>query len=241
MKFISPSQIMQMAIAQAIRSKFEISLNPEAININVCYPQYDAHYTSTIALAIANRLGLDAYQIAEAIAQTCSQNPEICLRWQVKAFGKGWLNILLSEKYIAESLLALDVWQPQTYAIDKLRTQSPEAIAQYAYARCCALIRLAHAYPDILGCNSKISGGLEPVEISLLLQQMAIAEHLCSTPIISNKLSRSLAAAFLQFYDRCRIFGVSPDLVYQRLLLIKITQKLLLAIAPPDANYLTYL
>jgi arginyl-tRNA synthetase len=45
----------------------------------------------------------------------------------------------------------------------------------------------------------------------------------------------------LNFYDRCRIFGVDRDAVQRRLLLISITQKMLLAIAPPEINYAMYL
>ena len=88
---------------------------------------------------------------------------------------------------------------------------------------------------------------LEPVEISLLMRSLAIADYLADengSPLNrqkKQKLSRSLAEAFLHFYDRCRIFGVDRDAVQRRLLLISITQKMLLAIAPPEINYAMYL
>ena len=87
---------------------------------------------------------------------------------------------------------------------------------------------------------------LEPAEIGLLMQNLAIAAYLESENSTSSnksrtKLSRSLAESFLQFYDHCRIFGVNREVALRRLLLIRITQKLLLAIAPPEINYAMYL
>jgi arginyl-tRNA synthetase len=99
MKFISPSQTIQIAIALAIDSEFKLLLDPREIALEICYPRYEAHYTSAIALSLANRLQRNPVQIADAIAQTCSQNPEISAQLQIRAFGKGWLNIVFSEKY----------------------------------------------------------------------------------------------------------------------------------------------
>jgi len=75
------------------------------------------------------------------------------------------------------------------------------------------------------------------------MQNFAIADYLESLDSHKSriKLSRSIAEAFLQFYDRCRIFGVPQEIVVKRLLLIRVTQKLLIAIAPPDVNYAMYL
>ena len=268
MNFISPSRMIQIAIAEAISSTFAISLSPDEISLNICYPKYDAHYTSAIALAIANRLNLSPIQIASAIAKPCSQNPEISSQWQIQAIDKGWLNVFLSEQYLVESLLSLEnlpiegikyfegFWQKQDISIDSAN-KSLDPIIQYAYARCCALIRLAHynkpkffVESPLCGDSTKNLGSdLEAVEISLLMQNFAIADYLDSLESENSldshksrtKLSRSLAEAFLQFYDRCRIFGVSQDIAVRRLLLIRITQKLLLAIAPHDIDYEMYL
>jgi len=258
MKFISPSRMLQIAIAEAISSAFTISLSADEISLNICYPKYGAHYTSAIAFAIANHLNLSPVQIADAIAQTCLQNPKISAQWQIQSLGKGWLNIFLSEKYIFESLFALEnlpiegfancegFWQ-KLISIDAAG-KSPDPTVQYAYARCCALVRLAqnnvgaiHELP--LHYFEQFTSCLEPVEISLLMQNFAIADYLESLDSHKSrtKLSRSLAEAFLQFYDRCRIFGVPQEIAVKRLLLIRVTQKLLIAIAPPDINYAMYL
>ncbi|MBD2317458.1 DALR anticodon-binding domain-containing protein [Phormidium tenue] len=265
MNFISPSRIIQITIADAINLVFGTLLTPKEISLEVGYPKYEAHYTSSIALAIANRLNLSPFQIAEAIALTCSQNPEITSQWQIQALGKGWLNIILSEQYIAESLLALEqwqikgitnyegFWQKSDISID-FTNKLLDPIVQYAYARCCALIRLAKLFDGAASPRHQKSGSdfmaqslhLEPAEIGLLMQNLAIAAYLESENSVSSnksrtRLSRSLAESFLQFYDCCRIFGVDRAIAVRRLLLIRITQKLLLAIAPPELNYSMYL
>jgi arginyl-tRNA synthetase len=253
MKFISSSRTIQTAIAIAINSQFRILLDPREILLKICYPKYDAHYTSAIALTIANRLNLNPLEIADAIAQTCSQNPEISSQCQIQSFGKGWLNISLSEKYISKNLLDLENWQIDGIADCEGFWQKcdipinpannpPKTIVQYAYSRCCALIRLAHQN-NVVAIH-ELPLNLEPAEVSLLMQNFAIADYLENEnilPLNKQKLSRSLAEAFLKFYDRCRIFGVSREIAARRLLLIRLTQKMLIAIAPPEINYAMYL
>ena len=257
MKFISPSRTIQIAIALAIDSEFKLLLDPREIALEICYPKYEAHYTSAIALSLANRLQRNPVQIADAIAQTCSQNPEISAQSQIRAFGKGWLNIVFSEKYIAEILLFLEhlriegitncngFWQKCEIVLIPIG----DSTEQYVYARCCALMRLAQQLNvgAIHELPLHLIADLEPVEISLLMRSLAIADYLADengSPLNrqkKQKLSRSLAEAFLQFYDRCRIFGVPHEIAIKRLLLISITQKMLLAIAPPEINYAMYL
>jgi arginyl-tRNA synthetase len=255
-KFISPSRTIQIAIAIAINSEFRILLDPREIALEICYPKYDAHYTSAIALAISHRLKQNPSQIADAIAQTCLQNPEISSQWQIQAIGKGWLNISLNEKYITESLFSLENWQIegitncdgfwQKCEIGLIPVSDlTKTNVQYAYARCCALMRLAQQN-NVVAIH-ELTVHLEPAEISLLMQNFAIAAYLEDENILPlnrqkrMRLSRSLAAAFLGFYDRCRIFGVSREIAARRLFLISITQKMLIAIAPPEINYAKYL
>jgi arginyl-tRNA synthetase len=264
--------MIQTAIAKAIYTGFGVRLNCHEIALSNSYPKYAAHFTSPVAIALAHRLGQDALTIAEAIAKICNQiwlqiddeNSEISSQWQIQAVGKGWLNITFTELYLAEILLLLEkwqiveinnvegIWQKQNFHSDSDLTE-----ANYAYARCCALIRLAyreHLLPlaaEILPQNICIV--VEPVEISLLMQNLAIADYLNlaqESGIDDNdqkakdkreKLSRSLSELFLKFYAQCRIFGVSRDIAISRLLLISSTQKMLLAIAPSNVHYLKYL
>ncbi len=268
--FKSPSRIIQAAIAKAINTEYELVLNSREIVLEICYPKYGVHYTSAIALAIAHRLDIDAMLIGKKIVENCSQPLEIAAQWQIKLWDKGLLNICLSEIYLSDSLDILmswhleektfeisgdqpNLWQKRNIFINPAN-QAPEPIPQYAHARCCALIRLSNIYIEDPLHHQTIDKIelIEPAEISLLLQNLAIADYLenentlplsrtVSKQVNRQKLSRSLAEAFLQFYDCCRIFGVDCYAVQRRLLLLRVTQKFLVAIAPPEVHYAIYL
>jgi len=263
MKFISPSRTIQIAIAIAINSEYGLVLDPREITLEICYPKYGVHYSSAIALAISNRLGIAALQIAKKVIENCSQL-EIFAQWQIKSSVKGLLNIHLSNRYLDESLHTLmswrldeedfeisvqhsPLWQKREISINPAY-QTPEPMQQYAYARCCALIRLIEENSLLTATINKIES-IEPEEVSLLLRNLAIADYLENENILPTtrqinnrqKLWRSLAQAFLEFYDRCRVFGVDRDAVQRRFLLIRVTQKFLVAIAPAEVNYAIYL
>lgn len=256
--------LIRRSLADAIRSLFEISLDADDIALGLCHPKYDAHYTSAITLAIKHRIdrgeGFQPSQIAQAIANWIAQDSEIANRYQIQAVGQGWLNILLSDEYLGLSLQALEILQIQNIVsvegcwqrvktmteVENTNSRS-ELISQYVYARCCSLIRLAQREHKFSANNTPDwKTSLEIVEISLLLHNFAIADHLSrelsclGTKNISkvrSGLARSLTELFLDFYDHCQIFGVSSDVAYRRILLIRASQKLLLAITPPEVNY----
>ncbi|MBD2187351.1 DALR anticodon-binding domain-containing protein [Pseudanabaena mucicola] len=259
---ISPVINIQTAIAMTINSVFGLQIQAEQVPLEIAYPKYNAHYTSTIALALAHRLQLAILEIADAIAKSCSQNPEITAQWQIQVIGKGWLNICLSDVYISGCLRNLlrsqiggieyrnGMWQRCDISQSAI-TQTLDLMVQYAYARCCALMRLAvrenlwlkdESFPNILS-YSEIS------EINLLLQNFAIANYI-ATDLENKSLSRFkersklwrlLAKTFLDFYDRCQIFGVSHEVAMKRLFLIRVTQKLLLASTLQEFQLLEYL
>ncbi|WP_055075310.1 DALR anticodon-binding domain-containing protein [Pseudanabaena sp. 'Roaring Creek'] len=209
--------------------------------------------------------------ITEAIAETSSQAPQIFAEWKIKSCHQGLLNICLSERYLEDSLHALmswrldaasfeingdrPLWQKRNISLNPSLNPSQlasEPMQQYAHARCCALIRLIDRtnqdsqYSARAATINKIHKiePIEPEEVILLLRNMAIADYLENgniLPLDREKLSRSLAEAFLQFYDRCRIFGVDRYAFQRRSLLLRITQKFLVAIAPPEINYAMYL
>lgn len=251
-----------------INSVFGLQIQVEQIPLEVAYPKYKAHYTSTIALALAHRLQLSPLEIADAIAKSCSPNPEITAQWQIQVIGKGWLNICLSDAYISECLRGVlrsqiegieyrnTMWQRSEISdISKnVSQQTPELMVQYAYARCCALIRLAereqHVWISQDEASPKILSYLETAEINLLMQNFAIATDLENKFLENKALCRSkerfklwrlLAQTFLAFYDCCQIFGVSREVAMKRLFLIRVTQKLLLASTPQEFQLWEYL
>ncbi|ELS34371.1 MULTISPECIES: DALR anticodon-binding domain-containing protein [Pseudanabaena] len=227
-----------------------------------------SHQLGIEASQIAEKI---AEKVTEAIAETRSQNPQIFAEWKIKSCNKGLLNIYLSERYLGDSLHALmswkldaasfeisgdhPLWQKRNISLNPSLNpsqQASEPMQQYAHARCCALIRLIDRtnqdsqYSARAATINKIHKiePIEPEEVSLLLRNMAIADYLENEnilPLDREKLSRSLAEAFLQFYDRCRIFGVDRYAWQRRSLLLQITQKFLVAIAPPEINYAMYL
>lgn len=222
-----------------------------------------AHRLGIEASQIAKKI---AEKVTVAIAENRSQHPQIFAEWQIRSSAKGLLNIYLSERYLGDSLHTLMSWSwrldeevfeisgehpPLCQKREIYRNhprQSPEPMQQYAHARCCALIRLTEENSRYTETINKIEP-IEPEEISLLLRNLAIADYLENENILPatrqinhrRKLSRSLAGAFLDFYDRCRVFGVDHYAMQRRSLLLRITQKFLVAIAPPEVNYAIYL
>ncbi len=243
MRFTTPLQQIQIAIATATTQLFKIALVPNQIVVDIAYPKYAADYTCVIALRLTNSLpSLTPFAIAEAIAQHCSQDQDFANKFAISAIGKGWLNISMTPSYRLKTLVSLDYWNPEQQNIsDSVDLDD----STYVYARCHALLRLADQAclsPQNLCLNTLDN---EPAAIALLLQNLAIADYLQNPNIqtlqLTHKLRRSLVTTFLDFYRQCRIFGVNEDLVQTRIYLIRITQKLILAIAPPHVTYKSYL
>jgi hypothetical protein len=131
----------------------------------------------------------------------------------------------------------------------------------YAYARCCAMLRLA-ARERLFDPQTPFRWQLldseqnlilqEPAEMQLIMTQLAIADqftcdrnslasaqaNLKANLKVRSKLCAALAKDFLNFYDTCRIFGLTQDSSRQiapaRIGLISLTQKLITFLAPPN-------
>ncbi|MFN5861142.1 MAG: hypothetical protein ACK451_04005 [Pseudanabaena sp.] len=73
MQFISPLQIIRVAIAEAIYAGFGIRLKCHEIVLEASFPKYSAHYTSSVAIALCPRLAQDSLTIAEEIIKLCIQ------------------------------------------------------------------------------------------------------------------------------------------------------------------------
>jgi hypothetical protein len=205
------------------------------------------------------------------------------LQFTTRVEGKGWLNFELSDRFLAECLLAMDKNICEDFLIPNLATEdSPPFVRsgwgrskpanaatnsyiwelQYAYARCCALLRLAKREGlidlqipfawQLLDANNRLLLN-KSTEIQLAITHLAIADQFprdCAAlnEFISSpdclKSCEALATAFLKFYDTCQIFGVlrgitgdsvgdrSSEIVQARLGLIQLTQRILTLLAP---------
>ncbi|MDX2256904.1 MAG: DALR anticodon-binding domain-containing protein [Pseudanabaenaceae cyanobacterium bins.39] len=271
---LTPAQYLQMAIASAIKQLFDLPYAPHNIEIKIAESRYNCHYTSAIAIAIApllrnlsasNLTTFSPPQIAILIADVCQQQSAQFIIY-APSQGKGWLNIELQPQYLASTLLEMDRWQiPNLVNHDGfwLRDQpecnanspshsgfssQPNAQIQYAYARCCGLLRLAYNHVGSPLTFAKITsdqiGWSDRYEINLLLHNLAIVDYLHTANYthshhhkITQKLSISLSQSFLEFFDHCRIVGVTSAIAQTRTILARITQKHLLAIAPPTVDY----
>jgi arginyl-tRNA synthetase len=278
---LTPIQQLQRMIASALAQLFSLERDPLTINIKIAPPQFQCHYTSTIAMAIAPLLpnflpNLDfqdesdtsPLQIAKAIANFCQQSQQSSQYLiSVPDQSRGWLNIDLQPAYLAKILLDLDrqklthlEQQEGFWARAQLTTSLPSAHTadvddsqfsqiQYAYARCCGLMRLAYSHIDSPLALAMVSPPQilwsDRYEINLLLHNLAIVDHLQSAhqaytdPQLTRHLRQSLGQSFLEFFDHCRIIGVTPAAAYTRSILARITQKHFLAIAP--TTYAMYL
>ena len=255
MSISPPLQIFRLQIATAIQDLWAIAIAPDQVRIDMGERHYAAHFSSAIAIAIAPQLHLEPLSIAEQITQA-SQNR------QIQAVGKGWLNLTLEEGFILEALQELELWHPD-YMVKQGDFWSRQrgvcgfqAIEyEYAYARCCALLRLAQREKidfiddqdqDLTQAIAFPLDVIDIAELELCLEILAIADDVLTNhqnlrPTKYQQFRKKLSTRFLQFYDRCRIFGVSSAIARRRLQLIKITQKLFLAIAPDGVDYAKHL
>jgi arginyl-tRNA synthetase len=86
--------------------------------------------------------------------------------------------------------------------------------------------------------------GQTPEEQILIMQQLAITDFLVGdrqSTHVAQKLCQNLAASFLAFYDRCRLFGIDHETAGWRLFLVTITQKLAIMLAPTWCTNSIYL
>ena len=200
-------------------------------------------YRSAIALKLAPLWQLPVLDIAHQLVAsflTINQDTtgQICLDFSIEVLSSGWIEFRLSDWGLATWL------QHRTHAFHHDAPQgwgecvSPDKFfpVQYAHARCCSLLRLAHTQGLIklrdLDFNTVSWQLVEPNPIpwlnddqgadtgQLLLrlvhpaERRLIAHILDVQDVISDqgqlsevKLATALSIAFERFYSSCRIWG----------------------------------
>ena len=200
-------------------------------------------YRSAIALKLAPLWQLPVLDIAHQLVAsflTINQDTtgQICLDFSIEVLSSGWIEFQLSDWGLATWL------QHSTHAFHHDAPQpwgecvSPDKIfpVQYAHARCCSLLRLAHTQGLIklrdLDFNTVSWQLVEPNPIpwlnddqgadtgQLLLrlvhpaEQRLIAQILDVQDVMNDqaqlsgvKLATALSIVFERFYSSCRIWG----------------------------------
>ncbi len=236
-------------------SAFSLVLDRLDIMVKPSFSKYQNHYenyyTCAIAFSLAHQLGRSALAIAQMLAESVSEL--VSDRVRVEVVGDGWLNFALRDWYMAESLCTLShAFETRSDAV----STSGSTIStidfpgytnvQYAYARCCALLRLAQQQELVRDLHTFSWQLLDPegdlylraaTEQRLAFYLLTIADEIVRNSTsprqleqqvatkLSKKLSRNLAANFLDFYDSCRIVGAECELAMARIGLIAITKK----------------
>ncbi len=244
---------MQTQIGHALSRIFEISgfnpvLDPAGITVKPCYAQYqnhhDSHYTCPIAFSLAHQLGRSPLAVAQILAESIGEL--VGDRFQVAVAGDGWLNFGLCDRFMAESLSTLSqLLESRSVSCTVSRSRSTSnfpgfSYVQYAYARCCALLRLARQQ-ELRDRQTFSWQLLDPtgdlylrtaIEQRLILCLLTIADQIVRNfnhpqaqnhhvvPKLSQKLSKNLAADFLNFYDTCRILSADRQVAMARIGLI---------------------
>ncbi|AFY83729.1 DALR anticodon-binding domain-containing protein [Oscillatoria acuminata] len=225
-------------------------------------------YISPVALQLAKQESMPPMEIAQAIAEGFpdSRPPEFALplgakHWSLSVVPPGKLYLELTDPGIAIWLQRAITWDLPPDPTPDPRPFPPSGELdlfpiQYAHARCCALLRLAHreglitlqtpTHPsqEQLTAPDRIPW-LEspthlkphhPAERALISQAIATVDALSSPVSLPQMPSRFpvatlLSQDFLTFYAQCQIWGSvksqDPDLAQARLGLIFLTQKLL--------------
>ena len=198
-------------------------------------------YVSVLALQLSSVLKLPAMDIAHALAElVCHQTDR--QHFTVQVAPPGWIYLELTESYLAAWLQHLTQAPPELEPRELERKSNPKSkielslfAVQYAHARCCSLLQLAHR-EELISLKSTDSAhssalwlAVAPLPIpwlneeqklclchsgewGLIDQLWAILDELyCPYPSRQppnwHKAALSLSQAFQTFYSYCRIWG----------------------------------
>jgi len=241
-------------------------------------------YRCAIALQLAPLWKLPAldiaYQIMASLSTLSQDTGKIVLDLSVEVIDPGWINLRLSDRTLATWLqhLSTDLLDLPVLRSDSVNgslseisggrhklppsppqpTQSSKNLflVQYAHARCCSLLRLAHQQGliqlrdlefktpsgqflkpnpipwlnDDYGVTKPMGLRLgRPAERSLIAQILNGVDQMINPSHRQGlKLASALSNGFESFYSSCRIWGeVNPTLAQARLGLVGVTQVLL--------------
>ncbi|MCT7957431.1 DALR anticodon-binding domain-containing protein [Laspinema palackyanum] len=234
-------------------------------------------YISPVALQLAKQGSMPLMEITQAIAQGFSDSRPLNLafpiranHWILSVVPPGKLYLELTDPGIAIWLQQALLWDFQPDPTPDPGPLPPSGSAdlfpiQYAHARCCALLQLAHR-EGLITLKTPAHPGMgsvtapdplpwlespthlkphHPAERALISRAIATVDAL-SFPLSPTQMTSRFSVAtllsqdFLTFYAQCQILGSvqsqDPDLAQGRLGLIFITQKLLKRLLEKDLS-----
>jgi arginyl-tRNA synthetase len=235
---------------------FETSASkPISVKVKSCFteiPDHYGHYTCAIAFSLSHQLGRSPLEIARILVEPVREL--VGDRFLVVVAGDGWLNFDLCDWFIAESLSSLSqVLETRRDSISIINFPGYTHV-QYAYARCCALLRLSQQQQLVRDFQAFSWQLLDPrgvlylhtaMEQRLAFCLLVIGDEIAQNshhpedldsqlePKLSRKLSKILAADFLDFYDSCHILSADRGVAIARIGLIIMVKR---AIAHLMAN-----
>jgi arginyl-tRNA synthetase len=215
---------------------------PVRIKVKSCFteiPNHYSHYTCAIAFSLSHQLGRSPLEIARMLVEPVRELVGDCFRVVVE--GDGWLNFDLCDWFIAESLSSLSqVLETRRDSISIINFPGYTHV-QYAYARCCALLRLSQQQQIVSDFQAFSWQLLDPrgglylytaMEQRLVFGLLVIGDEIAQNsdhpedldsllePKLSRKLSKILAANFLGFYDSCHILSAERRVAIARIGLV---------------------
>ncbi|HEY9606798.1 MAG TPA: DALR anticodon-binding domain-containing protein [Allocoleopsis sp.] len=240
----------------------EPKLVPETIPMHRVSDRNSVMYRSAIALKLSPHLHQSAFDIANQLVASFPNAidrsaKQMVLELTVEVESSGWINFWLSDRTLATWLQYLIQVSPGRglkekesnpwHGEDVKRTQPKQLLKgqndshtlfpiQYAHARCCSLLRLAHQYglvqltdADFKTANWQFvepnpipwlneEQGVDtaqrhlrlghPAERRLLAQLLEVQDEIASLDRLRVvKLASALSQEFEQFYSSCRIWG----------------------------------
>lgn len=226
-----------------------MALTPETIPLHRLPDDRDILYRSAIALKLAAAWQLDANELANRLS--------IALRSQlgssdftIQVVSPGWLDLRLSPgglaKWLQQRLESKEGEETQPQPIQSALRLFP---VQYAHARCCSLLFLAHQQglirlqaPDArpfswqfaepnpipwLESETQRLRLAHPAERTAIAQIIDLHDELSEAkPRPWDKHALALSAGFERFYSDCRIWGEvkaqTPQLAQARLGLLAV-------------------
>ncbi|MCT7959952.1 DALR anticodon-binding domain-containing protein [Laspinema sp. D1] len=276
---VEPLAIAPQLLAQLQQAIPSPLTGPQSIPLYRAKDSQRILYISPVALQLAKQGSMPLMEIAQAIAQGFSDSRPLNLAFPIRA--NHWILSVVppGKLYLELTDPGIAIWLQQALLWDFQPDPTPDPSPlppsksldlfpiQYAHARCCALLRLAHREGLItletsahLGMGSvtapdpipwlESSTHLKPhhpAERALISRAIATVDAL-SFPLSPTQMTSRFSVAtllsqdFLTFHAQCQIWGSvqsqDPDLAQARLGLIFITQKLLKRLLEKDLSSL---